>query len=82
MDAQSAGGKKKESAAGENLKLLSVAGGEGVTGAMRLESLTKNRENLVGHYEDLRLCPEEHSSYRSILKQSKTERLSNLRRQY
>lgn len=68
MNAQNAGGKKRKK---KKKSLLSVAGGEGVTGAMRLESLTKNRENLVGHYEELRLCLEEHSSYRSILKQSK-----------
>lgn len=47
---------------------------------MRLKELMENRENPVGHCENLRLWPREYSGYRSILKQDEMERLPNFRR--
>lgn len=47
---------------------------------MMFKTLMGNSESLVGHHEELSLCPKEHSDYRRVLKQGKIERLPNLRR--
>lgn len=39
----------------------------------------RNSENLVGHHEEFRLCPKEHSGHRRVLKLGKIKRLLNLR---
>lgn len=46
---------------------------------MMLETLMGNSENLVGHHEEVRLCPKEHSGHRRVLKQGKIGRFPNLR---
>lgn len=39
--------------------------------AMRLESLPRKREKYLGHHEELRLHPKEHSDWKNVSKQAK-----------